>query len=632
MPSNKVHNLKQVESTPADPNAEKLEPLNEELANGPLAQRKCTDVLCCLLFVVFMGGMIGIAGYAISKGNPNLIGRGYDSDGKMCGVDAGYEDYPYLYFPIPFPGYLTTTVCLKTCPTSLTASALTSLDCHKTGKYNAPCAKTSSTMIFTSGGSFTGQFYIYETTAYVERLCIPTKAVTQASTATSALFSSDLLEQWVSDIRTTWPVIAASIGIAFVIGFIYMIFLRYCSGVLTWLAIIAFIAGTGVLGWRFYQKAKTTETDLDATSGQTSDTNNASESILTLKIVAYVCWGVSGFTLLAVLCLYNRIRLAIAILKAASDFVKDTPSVFILPPLTAVILTIFYAYWGGTAIYLISSGDASQIQNAPFGTFEFDKTLKKLLIYHLFGLLWFNAFVMAATQFVIASTTALWYFSQGTGQNAPKTIRTSIKRLLRYHFGSIAFGSLILAIVQMIRLVLAYIQAQAKKLQGKDGKVVRFVLSCLQCYLACFEKCIKFLNKNAYIQIALSGKSFCGAAKDAFSLIMRNPLRMGVVTSLGGIFVLFGKIFIASLTALAGFLVITNWDKFNQIYSPFIPTIIIFVFAYVVGACFMTVYGLAADTILACFILDEEINSKKNAPPRHCPESLRNFLNNNVKK
>jgi len=251
----------------------------------------------------------------------------------------------------------------------------------------------------------------------------------------------------------------------------------------------------------------------------------------------------------------------------------------------------------------------------------------------LFGLLWFNAFVLAACQFVIASTTALWYFSQGTGQNAPKTVRTSLKRLFRYHFGSIAFGSLILAIIQMIRLILAYFQAQAKKMQGKDSKLIKFVLGCLQCYLTCFEKCIKFLNKNAYIQIALSGKSFCGAAKDAFSLIMRNPLRMGVVTSLGGIFVLFGKIFIASLTALAGFFTITKWSKFSdELYSPFIPTLFMFVFAYVVGACFMTVYGLAADTILACFILDEEINSKKNAPPRHCPETLRNFLNEHAKK
>jgi hypothetical protein len=58
--------------------------------------------------------------------------------------------------------------------------------------------------------------------------------------------------------------------------------------------------------------------------------------------------------------------------------------------------------------------------------------------------------------------------------------------------------------------------------------------------MACFERFIKFLNKNAYIQIALTGKSFCYAAKDAFWLIIRNPGKFGLVATLGGIFILIG--------------------------------------------------------------------------------------------
>jgi len=58
--------------------------------------------------------------------------------------------------------------------------------------------------------------------------------------------------------------------------------------------------------------------------------------------------------------------------------------------------------------------------------------------------------------------------------------------------------------------------------------------------MACFERFIKFLNKNAYIQIALTGKNFCMAAKDAFWLIIRNPGKFGLVSTLGGIFILIG--------------------------------------------------------------------------------------------
>ena len=73
MPSNKVG---------SDENEYKGEPIDDELHNGPMQKRHCTDLLCCLFFIAFLGGMIGIAGYSLSRGNPNLIGRGFDTSSK----------------------------------------------------------------------------------------------------------------------------------------------------------------------------------------------------------------------------------------------------------------------------------------------------------------------------------------------------------------------------------------------------------------------------------------------------------------------------------------------------------------------------------------------------------------------
>ena len=43
----------------------------------------------------------------------------------------------------------------------------------------------------------------------------------------------------------------------------------------------------------------------------------------------------------------------------------------------------------------------------------------------------------------------------------------------RYHMGTLAFGALIIAIIQMIRIVLEYLD---QKLKGKENKVVKFIL------------------------------------------------------------------------------------------------------------------------------------------------------------
>lgn len=59
------------------------QPIDDDLANGPVQRRGCTDILCLLIFIAFIVGMFIITGYAIDKGHPELIGRGYDSDGTF---------------------------------------------------------------------------------------------------------------------------------------------------------------------------------------------------------------------------------------------------------------------------------------------------------------------------------------------------------------------------------------------------------------------------------------------------------------------------------------------------------------------------------------------------------------------
>ena len=52
--------------------------------------------------------------------------------------------------------------------------------------------------------------------------------------------------------------------------------------------------------------------------------------------------------------------------------------------------------------------------------------------------------------------------------------------------------------------------------------------------------------------------------------------------------------------------------------------------AYLVGAFFMSVYGMAADTILQSFCIDEEAHkTHKGMNAQYCPESLRDFIAKN---
>lgn len=75
------------------------------------------------------------------------------------------------------------------------------------------------------------------------------------------------------------------------------------------------------------------------------------------------------------------------------------------------------------------------------------------LYYFVFGTLWTNAIFQAIGVFVIASACTMWYYSHGPGQELDSPILRSYKMVFRYHLGSLAFGSLILAIVQFLQLI-----------------------------------------------------------------------------------------------------------------------------------------------------------------------------------
>lgn len=73
-----------------------------------------SDVLCCLIFSVFIIALIGVCATADYNMKFANMFNPVDSDGNVCGVDSGFEDYKYAFLAnwnSPMQ-----VVCVKTCP------------------------------------------------------------------------------------------------------------------------------------------------------------------------------------------------------------------------------------------------------------------------------------------------------------------------------------------------------------------------------------------------------------------------------------------------------------------------------------------------------------------------------------
>lgn len=258
---------------------------------------------------------------------------------------------------------------------------------------------------------------------------------------------------------------------------------------------------------------------------------------------------------------------------------------------------------------------------------KWSEATRYIFLYHLFGGLWVNAFLIGCFQFVVAATCAIWYFSHTADTAGKGSVRIGLKWILVYHTGSVAFGSFIIAVVQFIRIIFEFYR---RKIQAanKDNKIVKCLLCCTSYLLACLERCIKFISKTAYIQVALTSKNFCRSAWNGFILVVKNAFRFGAVHSIGAIFMFLGRLLIICVTVLICYLQMTQWPAVkNKVSSPYFPCIIAGIIGYLIGAVFMSVFSFACDTILQCFLLDEELGEQgKGRPESNRPPLMNDFI------
>ena len=220
----------------------------------------------------------------------------------------------------------------------------------------------------------------------------------------------------------------------------------------------------------------------------------------------------------------------------------------------------------------------------------------------------------------IAGAYSYWYF-YGRDEEKKSGVRLaflkSFWRVIRYHIGSMAFGSMIVALVQLARIILAYIDSQTKTWQDKS-KALKVAFKVVACCLWCFEKLVKFITRNAYIFIAINGKSFCVSAKHAFMTILKNLFLVAFVNLVSVILILLGKLIIMVGCGVLAYIYIEGSGSFTYdeteasadvtlIKSPVVPVIFTMLLAYVVGSMFFYTYQLGIDTLLMCFIEEKTI-------------------------
>lgn len=249
--------------------------------------------------------------------------------------------------------------------------------------------------------------------------------------------------------------------------------------------------------------------------------------------------------------------------------------------------------------------------------------VKWFIAYNIFGFLWLIFFISGFSDMVLACTFATWYWTFKKKDVPFFTLTKSICQTSFYHLGTIAFGSLILAICRLIRLILEYID---RKLKKYDSSVTRAILCCMKCFFWLLESFLRFLSQNAYIMCAIHGKNFCSSAKDAFNLTMRNFLRVVTLDKVTDFLFFMSKLLITGGAGVATYFFLLNNPSIIRLHYNAVPTTIVAIIAFLVTSVFFSVYSMAVDTLFLCFLEDIERNDGSAEKPYYMSKQLMRIL------
>ncbi|KAJ3144567.1 putative choline transporter, neither null mutation nor overexpression affects choline transport [Geranomyces variabilis] len=235
----------------------------------------------------------------------------------------------------------------------------------------------------------------------------------------------------------------------------------------------------------------------------------------------------------------SRMEFSRVMLENVINIVDQYRATFVASLLGAVVQTFWVLTW------LVSAIAGARLVQAT----DNDAAKYAVITYITFSLYWTSQIIKNVVHVTVSGVFATYYFTaiQTADGSVVVPVRNptikSAKRALTTSFGSIAFGSLIVALIQTLRAVLNTVRRNA---QDDNNSALALAATCADCILSMVEAFVAFINVYAYTQVAIFGKSYLEAGRDTWALlqsrgidlIINDDLTSGVL-SMGGILVAF---------------------------------------------------------------------------------------------
>ncbi|EGO00195.1 hypothetical protein SERLA73DRAFT_89090 [Serpula lacrymans var. lacrymans S7.3] len=302
--------------------------------------------------------------------------------------------------------------------------------------------------------------------------------------------------------------------------------------------------------------------------------------------------GAIIFTVIALLSIFSywgyrsRIPLASLLLQVVMDVAKHHTSVYFVAFMALILQAALSVWFTFTAIATYAKFTPGN-PSCNDGTSCSSAKVAGLIFFEAFSFLWTSQVISNVALATLAGGPfGCWYYfgPRQQGEMPKHPTLSAFARASSLSLGSIAFGSLIVTILELLRILLN----AARNNADADGQPVEACLACCaECFIGCIDNMVQYFNKYAYIEIALYGKPYVRAAKDTWRLFKDRGIDALVNDSLISMTLTWGAYAIGLLCSLFAYLYLRfthpSYNADGQYTAP------VLLFAFLIGiSCSLT--------------------------------------------
>ena len=223
----------------------------------------------------------------------------------------------------------------------------------------------------------------------------------------------------------------------------------------------------------------------------------------------------AALTSLYLCCNHKRIAFTALILSQVTRVLQIAPELLVLKLGLSKVVLLFGMLWVGAYLELLGMLSAAE---ASFGLWALGHA------WALFSLFWVAITLINVALVTACATVAAWYFSPSTFTKGCFCFRPAVYwgllRSFTVSFGSIAFGSFVIAFVKNIVLIMQHLARRA----NDSGSLAKLLCCCFICCLRGLDQWVTWMTDYAFVYVAIYGTSFITSGSRVASLMGREGL------------------------------------------------------------------------------------------------------------